>query len=153
MGRIGYLIMAVGLLVSGCATLNGGREQGFACPYDTVWDATLQTMKSVPLTSQDKERGRIETGWVDLEGTSRGFGLFGREGFGNRERARMTVDIVQGAGANAVRVVEERQRWHARGGVTSQATKWSPIEPSEQSMTEVLSRIHTKLKDQGCSAT
>ncbi len=146
-------LLLTGLLAGGCATLAGGQQQAFVCPYDTVWDATLHVMKSAPLTVQDKTSGRIETGWVDLDGTARSFGLFGREGFGNRERARMTVDVTRANEGAAVRVLEDRQRWHARGGVTSQATTWTPIEPSEQSMHDVLGRIFTKVREQGCSAT
>ncbi len=47
----------------------------------------------------------------------------------------------------SVSVLETRQRWHARGGVTQQATKWWPIEPSEEATNDVVDRLNAKLKE------
>jgi hypothetical protein len=52
-----------------------------------------------------------------------------------------------------VNVTEIRERWHLKGGVTSQATRWWPVEPSEEAMSAVLNRINTKLKEQGCTVS
>jgi hypothetical protein len=138
---------------SGCATLSGGQDQYFVCPYEVVWDAAVESMKDRPVTVQDKEKGLIETGWIEMEGKERPYGIFGREGFGNRERARMTLALTKQHDVTAVSVLETRQRWHARGGVTQQATKWWPIEPSEEAVTAVLTRLNTKLQEKGCSPT
>lgn len=149
--RAHVLIAAAAFLTVGCATLSGSHEQTFSCSLDTAWDAAIDTMKSYPITSQDKTKGVIETGWLEMDGKERSYGIFGRTGFGNRERARMSVALKPVNGAVSVSVLETRQRWHSRGGVTSQATKWWPIEPSDEATEEVTSRLNGKLKEQGCS--
>ena len=56
------------------------------CSYDIVWDAALETMKGQSVATYDKEKGLIETSWLDVPPTSeRSFGIFGRESFGNYE--------------------------------------------------------------------
>ena len=95
-------------------------------------------MKGHSISTQNKDKGIIETGWLDVPPTSeRTFGIFGREGFGNKERARMSVSVKRLNDVASVSVLETRQRWHARGGVTSQATKWWPMDPSEDAMNDV----------------
>jgi hypothetical protein len=145
------LIAALPLLFSGCATISGSQEQYYVCSYDVVWNASLETMKGYSISTQDKDKGIIETGWLDVPPTlERTFGIFGREGFGNKERARMSVSVKRMNDVAAVSVLETRQRWHSRGGVTSQATKWWPIEPSEDSTDAVVNRLNAKLKENGC---
>jgi uncharacterized lipoprotein len=147
--RIALVVLA--LLSVGCATLSGSREQYFVCSYDNVWDAALETMKGQSVSSYDKEKGLIETNWQDVPPTSeRSFGIFGREGFGNNERARMTVSVKRMNDVASVSVLETRQRWHARGGVTQQALKWWPIDPSEEATNEIVDRLNAKLKVTGC---
>ena len=148
--RIVLLILAV--LSVGCAALSGGREQYFVCSYDMVWDTALETMKGQSISTFDKEKGLIETAWLDVPPTSeRSFGMFGREGFGNKERARMTVSVKRMNDVASVNVLEIRQRWHARGGVTQQATRWWPIDPSEDTTNDVVDRLNAKLKANGCT--
>ena len=147
--RIALVVLA--LLSVGCAALSGSHEQYFVCSYDNVWDAALETMKGQSVSSYDKETGLIETSWLDVLPTSeRSFGIFGREGFGNKERARMTVSVTRMNDVASVSIMETRQRWHARGGVTQQALKWWAIEPSEDATNEVVDRLNTKLKVKGC---
>ena len=150
--RMALVVLA--LLSVGCAALSGSREQYFVCSYDSVWDASLETMKGQPVATYDKETGLIETSWLDVPPTSeRSFGIFGREGFGNEERARMTVSVKRMNDVASVSVLESRQRWHSRGGVTSQAMKWWPIEPSEDATNDVVDRLNAKLKEKGCAPT
>ena len=147
--RIALVVLT--LLTVGCAVLSGSREQYFVCSYDNVWDAALETMRGQSVSSYDKEKGLIETSWLDVLPTSeRSFGIFGREGFGNKERARMTVSVTRMNDVASVSIMETRQRWHARGGVTQQALKWWAIEPSEDATNEVADRLNTKLKVKGC---
>lgn len=141
------------LVVTGCASLSGSRDHTFVCPYDTVWNATLETMTGYSVTSENKSNGTIETAWVEMEGKTRPYGLFGREGFGNRERARLTVSVKKDNNSSSVNVLETRQRWHAKGGITQQATKWWPIEPSEEVMDEIAGKLNTRLKEKGCEVT
>jgi hypothetical protein len=51
----------------------------------------------------------------------------------------------------SVSVLETRERWHARGGVTQQAVKWWAIEPSEQVTNDLVDRLNVKLKAKGCT--
>jgi hypothetical protein len=148
--RMAVVIFA--LLSAGCAALSGSREQYFVCSYDHVWDAALDTMKGHSISTYDKGKGLIETSWLDVAPSSeRSFGFFGREGFGNNERARMTVSVKRMNDVASVSVLESRQRWHARGGVTQQALKWWPIEPSEDATDAVVDRLQAKLKEKGCA--
>ena len=147
--KIALVVLA--LLSVGCAALSGSREQYFVCSYDSVWDAALETMKGQSVSTYDKEKGTIETNWQDVPPTSeRSFGIFGREGFGNNERARMTVSVKRMDDVASVSVLETRQRWHSRGGVTQQALKWWPIDPSEDATNDVVDRLNAKLKIKGC---
>ena len=147
--RIALVVLA--LLSVGCAALSGSREQYFVCSYDNVWDAALETMKGQSISSYDKEKGLIETSWLDVLPTSeRSFGIFGRDGFGNKERARMTVSVKRMDDVASVSVLETRERWHARGGVTQQALKWWAMEPSEDATDTVVDRLNAKLKEKSC---
>jgi hypothetical protein len=141
------------LALTACASLSGSRDHTFVCPYDTVWEATSEAMKRYSVTSENKSTGTIETAWIEMEGKTRPYGLFGREGFGNRERARLTVVVKNDNGLSSVNVLETRQRWHARGGATQQATRWWPIEPSEEVMEEITDKLNARLKDRGCEAS
>jgi hypothetical protein len=145
-------IVVLALLSVGCAALSGSREQYYVCSYDNVWDAALETMKGQSVSTYDKEKGTIETNWQDVPPTSeRSFGIFGREGFGNQERARMTVSVKRVDDVTSVSVLETRERWHARGGVTQQALKWWAIEPSEEVTNGIVDRLNAKLKTKGCA--
>ena len=141
------------LAISGCATMSGSHDHYFVCSYDMVWDAAVDTVKAHSITSQDKEKGVIETAWIETEGKERTFGIFAREGFGNRERARLSVTVKRLNDVASVSILENRQRWHARGGVTQQATKWWPVDPSEDVLQDLSGRLTTKLQEKGCSAS
>ena len=148
------IIALIGLIVlSGCASLSGSNDQFFVCSYDVVWDAALASVKDRSIQVQDKDKGLIETGWIEMEGTERGYGAFDREGFGNRERARMTVAVKRLNDVTSVSVLENRQRWHLKGGVTQQATKWWPIDPSEEAEATIVNRLNNKLKEKGCATS
>ena len=147
------LPVLLGLVMQGCASFSGSHDQYFVCSYDTVWDTALETMKGYSINAHNKDNGTIETSWVEMEGKERTYGMFGREGFGNRERARMSVKVKQLNDVSSVSVLETRQRWHARGGVTQQATRWWPIDPSQESMDEVTGKLNTRLKEKGCETT
>ena len=71
-----------------------------------MWEATLDTMKGYSVTSENKHDGTIETTWIEMEGKKRPYGIFAREGFGNRERARLTVVVKQDQHRSTVNVLE-----------------------------------------------
>lgn len=102
---------------------------------------------------QDKDKGVIETNWVEIEGKERSYGIFSREGFGNRERARMTLAVKRMNDVTSVSVLEMRQRWHLKGGVTQQATKWWPVDPSPRAEQAMMERVRKKLQEKGCAGT
>ena len=73
------VIALIGLLAwSGCASLSGSKDQFFVCSYDVVWDAALASVKGRAIQVQDKDKGLVETGGVEMEGTERSYGLLGR---------------------------------------------------------------------------
>lgn len=141
------------ITLTACASLSGSRDATFSCSYDTVWDAAVETMNGYSITSQDKNSGSIETAWLEMEGKVRTYGIFAREGFGNRERARMSISIKKMDGGTGFSVLEIRERWHARGGATSRATRWWSIDPSEEAMNEVTKTLNDRLKEKGCEAS
>jgi hypothetical protein len=147
------MIALIGLFAwSGCASLSGSKDQFFVCSYDVVWNATLESVKDQPIQAQDKDKGLIETGWIEMEGTERTYGIFDRDAFGNRERARLTVAVKRLNDVTSVSVLEIRQRWHLKGGVSQASTKWWPIDPSEKAEATVVNRLNSKLKEKGCAA-
>lgn len=153
MRHIQTIALVLILTTAGCATMSGSHEHYYVCAFDTAWEAALEATKSYSITSQDPAKGTIETAWIEMEGAERGFGIFNREGFGNRERARLTITVKRLNDVTAVSVIEQRQRWHARGGVTSQATRWWPVDPSEEALRDVSNRLNSKLLEKGCSAS
>ena len=93
------------------------------------------------------------TDWIEMDGTERSYGMFEREAFGNQERARMMVAVKRLNDVTAVSVLENRQRWHLKGGISQQATKWWPIDPSEEAEAAVVNRLNNKLREKGCVAS
>lgn len=140
-------------MLTACASLSGSRDSSYTCSYDIVWDVAVDTIQGYSITSQNKDHGTIETAWLEMEGEKRPYGIFAREGFGNLERARLTVAVKKANNVTSVSVLETRQRWHARGGATPQAAKWWPIEPSVEVMEDLTEKLHTQLKERGCEAT
>ena len=137
-------------ILAACTTIP--KERYTACPYDTIWEASLEVMKDRQHTTQNKDKGIIETGWIELPASEQPFGAFRRQqAFDDRERAKMNVLLTRNNDGIEVSALETRQRWHLHGGATQAATKWWPIEPSEESMNNVMNRINAKLKDKGCS--
>ena len=128
----------------------GVQERYLVCPYETVWDAAVDTMKDRPITVKDMAGGMIETDWMEMDAAVRSYGMFGRDA-SHRERARMTISVKQLNDVISVSLSENREVWHRKGGVTSQATKWWPVDPSEETMAAILSRLNAKLKERGCS--
>jgi len=147
-----WAILSPLLMLTACASLSGSRDSSFTCSYDTVWAVAVDTIQGYSITSQNKDKGTIETAWLEMEGKKRPYGIFAREGFGNLERARLTVAVKKVNDVTSVSVLETRQRWHARGGATPQAARWWPIEPSADVMEDITGKLNAQLKERGCEA-
>ena len=59
------------VLAGGCAAISGSHDHYYTCAYDTVWDAAIDTLKGHSITSQNKEKGVIETAWIEMEDCER----------------------------------------------------------------------------------
>ncbi len=142
--------LAGALITSGCASLSGAEERYLTCPYDTVWDMALETMKDWPVQKKDKDQGIIETGWTEYEGSGRKFGAFSRDAFDSRERSRLSLQLKRINEVTMVSLLENREVWHKQGGASSQANRWWPIDSSKEVLNEVMVRLNKKLKEHGC---
>ncbi|TAJ25178.1 MAG: hypothetical protein EPO64_08575 [Nitrospirae bacterium] len=133
----------------GCATVGGVQENYVVCAYDTAWQASLDAMKTRGVSAQDKEKGTIETGWVENRLVGRPYGAFGRSLEQDKERARVVVTLKKINDVTQVGVNEIREHWGFRGG--AHLFQWIPVEPSEEAIAGVMKLINAKLKERGCS--
>lgn len=124
-------------------------ERYLACPLDSVWTSSLEALKAYPVTLKDKTKGLIETGWRVEYAQGRGYGLFQREGMGEKERSQLTLsmtpleqDVVR------LQLAERRQHWGFRGG--ARLYDWYPVEPSQQEVNQILNNLTQKLEAEGC---
>ena len=148
----GLLLFILGFILIGCSSLPGSdlkTERYLACPLDSVWNSSLETLKGYPVTVKDKSNGLIETGWKVEYAQSRGYGLFQREGMGDKERSQLTLTMVP-LQSNVVRLQlsERRQHWGFRGGARLYA--WYPVEPSQKKVDQILNALTKKLEAEGC---
>ncbi|MBA3968242.1 MAG: DUF3576 domain-containing protein [Nitrospirales bacterium] len=148
----GISILACTNFIFGCSFLSGQDlivDRYMACPIDSVWNSSLETLKAYPVTKKDKSNGVIETGWrVEyVEGAK--YGLFQREGMGDKERSQLTLTM-KPLDSNAVRlqIAERRQHWGFRGG--ARLYDWYPVEPSQKAVDHILSNLTKKLEAEGC---
>ena len=120
-----------------------------ACPMDSVWDSSLETLKAYPVTKKDKPNGVIETGWRVKYVQGAGYGLLGREGMGDKERSQLTLNL-KPLESNTVRlqIAERRQHWGFRGG--ARIYDWYPVQPSQQKVDHILNNLTKKLEAEGC---
>ena len=65
---IKFRLSAFGLLVllAGCSSLTGVQERYTVCSYDQVWDAAVDSVKDRSIRVQEKEKGVIETTWLEI---------------------------------------------------------------------------------------
>ena len=140
------------ILVSGCASLAGpttSAERYMACPMESVWGGALEALNQYPVITQDREKGIIKTDWRTVPVQGRPYGLFGREGLGDKERSRLTMTLKPlNDGVIHVQLDERRQHWGFRGG--QQIYTWYPVEPSQESLDQIMGTLTTKLEAEGC---
>lgn len=148
----GISILACTAFFLSCAFLSGPElivDRYMACPIDTVWNSSLETLKAYPVTKKDKSNGVIETGWrVEyVEGAK--YGLFQREGMGDKERSQLTLTM-KPLDSNAVRlqIAERRQHWGFRGG--ARLYDWYPVEPSQKAVNHIITNLTKIIEAEGC---
>ena len=127
------------------------QERMVACSYDTVWDAVWVTMHTYPVAQESKDNGTIGTGWIEQEAASRPYGIFQREGLGDRERTRFILDIIRQQDATILRLSEQREHYGFTGG--GQKYKWYPVEPSEKVLKQMMTNLVTRLEEKSCVIT
>lgn len=144
------LLLVVGA-TAGCTSLAGLQERYVVCSYDQVWDSALDAVKSRSVSVQDKNKGFIQTNWLEIPAPGRTFGIMQREIADSRDRSRIVLTLERIKDVTRVSFVEERQRYAFRGG--SRMFGWAPTDPSEEVMADVQSRLNVKLKERGCPTT
>lgn len=144
-------IAVTGFLVSACATMEGVEERYLVCSYNQVWDAALATVNDRPVTVKDKDKGLIETDWLEVPAPGRKYGVLRREIADARDRSRLVLNVTRVDSTTKLVVTETRESWKFRGG--SRLFGWQPAEPSEEEMEALMRRFTTKLKEQGCTPT
>lgn len=136
-------------LLTACASMSGMQQRFAVCSYDHAWEAALEAMKDRAIVTKDKEAGMIVTGWLEIPMPGRTFGALQRDLGDSRDRSRITLIVKRLDDVTKVAFTEERQRWAFRGG--SRLFGWASTDPSAEVMTDVQSRLDTKLKEHGCS--
>lgn len=150
---IGCYVKTAGLLAMliGCSSLTGLQERYVVCSYDHAWEAALEAMKDRAVKVQDKDKGLIETAWLEIPMPGRTFGAFQREMAESKDRSRIIMRVKHLNDVTNVNFLEERQRWAFRGG--SRLFGWVETDPSQEVMTSIQQRLDAKLKERGCSLT
>jgi hypothetical protein len=146
------LFLAGLILLSGCSTLSGPSltaERYMACPVDSVWKGALEALEHYPITVKDQSAGLIETDWRIQPVAGRPYGLFGREGLGDKERSMLTLSVkpIQ-EGVVALTLTERRHHWGFRGG--ARLYEWYPVEPSQETINGIMNQLTATLDKQGC---
>ncbi len=144
-----FALLLLPTLLTACASMSGMQQRFAVCSYDHAWEAALEAVKDRAIVTKDKEAGMIVTGWLEIPMPGRTFGALQREVGDSKDRSRMTLIVKRLDDVTKISFVEERQRWAFRGG--SRLFGWASTDPSAEVMTDVQSRLDTKLKEHGCS--
>lgn len=137
-------------VAAGCASLAGVQERYVVCPYDHVWEASLDAVKDRSVSVKDKDKGLIQTTWLEIPMPGRTYGALQRDlGDNSKDRSRVLMTLKRINDVTMVSFIEERERWAFRGG--SRLFGWVPTDPSGEVMTSVQNRLDKELKGQGCS--
>jgi hypothetical protein len=137
------------MLQTGCSSLAGLQERYVVCAYDDTWEAAVESVKDRSINVQEKEKGKIETVWLEIPMPGRTFGAFQREMAESKDRSRIMMSVKRLSDVVNVNFIEERQRWAFRGG--SRMFGWADTDPSKEVMTDVQQRLDAKLKERGCT--
>ena len=141
--------LGVWLLLSSCSSLAGVQDRFTVCSYDQVWDAAVDSVKDRSIKVQQKEKGLIETAWLEIPMPGRTFGAFQREMPESKDRSRIFMRVKRLNDVTNVNFSEERQRWAFRGG--SRMFGWADADPSKEALADIDHRLDAKLKERGCT--
>jgi hypothetical protein len=108
-------------------------------------------VKDRSIKVQRKEKGIIETSWLEIPMPGRTFGAFQREMAESKDRSRILMRVKRLNDVTNVNFSEERQRWAFRGG--SRMFGWADAEPSKEVLADIDHRLDAKLKERGCTLT
>ena len=139
------------LLLTACATMSGGQERYAVCDYDHAWDSALEAVKDRSLVVQNKDKGLIETGWLEIPMPGRTFGALQRDMGDSKDRSRIVMTVKRLSDVTKVTFVEDRQKWAFRGG--SRLFGWTYTDPSQEVLSDIDARLERKLKEHGCTLT
>ena len=150
------LLVAYALLCS-CTPLSGVHTRDAMCSLDNVWEATLDAVKDRSVAVKDKDRGHIETAWLEIPMPGRTIGASQEELQDSKDRSRLILTVnridVEHVIRDIIRVfyVEKRQRWAFQPD--SGLFGWVETVPSEDMWRDVRSRLDAALNEHGCSPT
>ena len=144
-------LFLIPLFLTACASMNGMQQRFAVCSYDHAWDAALEAVKDRSVTTNNKDTGLIETGWLEIPMPGRSFGILQRDLPDSKDRSRITLTVNRLDDVTKISFVEERHRWMFRGG--SRLFGWVSTDPSEEVMHDIQRRLDSKLKERGCSLT
>ena len=146
------LFWPVLVFLSGCSTLSGPSltaERYMACPQDSVWEGAIEALENYPITHKDKSAGIIETDWRIQPVQGKPYGLFQRQGLGEKERSQIMFSMKPlQEGVVAIKLTERRHHYGFVGG--QHLYRWYPIEPSQEVISNFMNRLTTQLDKEGC---
>jgi len=151
------VLLVVYALLCSCTSMSGLQTRDAVCSLDNVWEAALDAVKNRSVTVKDKDRGRIETAWLEIPMPRRTIGASQEELQNSKDRSRLILTVkrldVEHVIRDIIRVfyVEERQRWSFQPG--SRLFGWAETVPSEDVRRDVRSRLDAALKEHGCPLT
>jgi hypothetical protein len=86
------LLVAYALLCS-CTSMSGVHTRDAVCSLDNVWEAALDAVKNRSVTLKDKDRGHIETAWLEIPMPERTIGASQEELQDSKERSRLILTV------------------------------------------------------------
>jgi hypothetical protein len=137
------LLVTMSVVLSACQILPSPPSASSSCSFEQVWDTAIASLEGLPLQSAEKTKGRIETGWREIESTTRA-GLLQRDV--NKERFKFIVEVAPGGVTNAT-VQQLREAWSPMG---VRMREWRAIPGNASEEAALAAQISSRLKEKGC---
>ena len=136
--------LLAGLMLAGCASLEGKPTATSPCAFEQVWDTSIAALEGVRLQKADKDAGGLETNWVEVEGSAHA-GVMQRDV--NKERVRYVVEVKRKGRGAAATVLQLREAWSPMGVLMRQ---WRAVPGNPKEEAAVAAEIARRLKEKGC---